>query len=225
MSTAPAASYVHMPPADGVWWGNRQLLPLLVPVERLREDPENLNQHGEFNVRTIAASLREHGQQGITIVRPDGTMVGGSGTLRAVTDETVGLGWTHIAAMVFEGPKDEADILAMRLNRTGELSTWDYERVGQKLGLWRDVGMNMDELGWRQYEVDSLAGATFLEDIGDMPDAEATGRAIKVNHQQRQVFDEAWAAMRLGADDLSQGEAVERLARDWLDIHAREFAS
>jgi hypothetical protein len=192
-------------------------------VGELREAPDNLKLHDAFNLRSIAASLTEHGQQDLLLVRPDGTMIGGSGRLRAVTAPEYELEWTHVAVLVNTSSDAEARKLGMRLNRTGDLAVWDYERVGPQLAAWRDEGADMLGLGWRDHEVDALGNAEFVPDeLQDMPNVDAVGRAIKVNHDQRRVFDAAWALLReLGDDDLTEGMVVERLARDFLDGHAR----
>lgn len=221
MTGTVSASYVSLPAGKGRWWGNRKLIPLLAPVDELHEDPDNLRTHTAYNLRVIASSLREHGQQGIALARPDGTMVGGSGTLRAVTEAMYELQWTHLATLVFEGTEAEAELLAMRLNRTADVAEWDFERLGAKLGVWRDAGLEMDDLGWRSYEVTALADATFTEDIGEMPDTPGMVRSIKVTEEQRELFNRVWNVMREGDDGIKEGQVVDRLCRDWLDIHVR----
>ena len=54
-----------------------------VPIEALREDPENAREHGERDIAAKMASLVKFGQQRALLALPDGTVKAGSGTLTA----------------------------------------------------------------------------------------------------------------------------------------------
>lgn len=220
---ADQRAFVHL--EGGTWWGHPDLVAHLVPVGEVREDPGNLRQHSDFNLRSTAASLREYGQQHELVARPDGTLLIGSGRLRSVTDPAYELNWTHVAVRVFRGTEEQARKLAMLDNRTGELGAWDYEALGIQLAAWRAEGEDMMDLGWRDHEVAALADAEWTpDDVGEMPDADSVGRSIKVNHDQREVFDRAWRLLREleGDDQLEEGETAMRLSRDFLDRNTRQ---
>ncbi len=156
---AQAQPYVDLDPEQGRWRGHPDLVQFLRPVEELREDPRNSKLHPEFNLRATAASLRDHGQQDLLLVRPDGTMIGGSGRLRVATGAEYDLNWTHVAVLVNTSADAEARKLGMRLNRTGDLAEWDHEVLGQDVDAWRAAGEDLEELGWREDDLKAMFGA------------------------------------------------------------------
>jgi len=135
---------------------NPALAGLLVPVEDLREDPDNANVHNERSVEDIAASFKEFGQQKPLIFKKGGTVVAGNGGLRAAKR----LGWTHVAAIQFDGPSERARAYAIADNRTAEHSERDDEVVGRQLrdlaAAWPDFRPEM--VGYTADEASRLPG-------------------------------------------------------------------
>lgn len=129
---------------------NPTLAALLVPIADLREDPDNANKHGERSLEDIATSFREFGQQKPLIFKKGGTVVAGNGGFAAARS----LGWTHVAAIQFDGPSEAARAFAIMDNRSAEHSERDDEVVGRQLrdlaAAWEDfkpelVGYTVDE--------------------------------------------------------------------------------
>jgi hypothetical protein len=153
---------------------NPNLTPLLVSVDVLREDPDNANQHGERSIEDIAASFREFGQQKPLIYKAGGTVVAGNGGLRAA----IKLGWTHVAAIQFDGPSEHARAYAIADNRAAEHSQRDDEAVGRQLrdlaAAWDDFRPEM--VGYTVNEADQLpggySGAPLSGEGSEAPDGE-----------------------------------------------------
>lgn len=164
---------------------NPSLVPLLVPLADLREDPDNANKHNERSVEDIAASFKEFGQQKPLIFKKGGTVVAGNGGLRAARR----LGWTHVAAIQFDGPSERARAYAIADNRTAEHSERDEEILGRQLrdlaAAWEDFRPEM--VGYTTAEAALLPGG-----YGELPTTEGSEEPAEEN-----------------ADKAASGEAVE----------------
>lgn len=136
---------------------NPDLLALARPISTLKLDPRNARRHPERNLDGIKVSLAENGQQKAIVVRPDGTVVAGNGTLVAAR----GLGWTKLAAVVFDGTADQARRFALQDNRTAELAEWDKVVLLDEVQL---VGADDPELlGFTADELRAMAGLPPIE--------------------------------------------------------------
>lgn len=94
-----------------------------VSVDELRLDPRNARLHPERNLTAIRASLERFGQQKPIVVKKDGTVVAGNGTLEVARQ----LGWTHVDVVRTELEGKDATAFAIADNRTAELAEWDVE--------------------------------------------------------------------------------------------------
>lgn len=164
-------------PSDGSPAGpkhnvNAALVALLVPVEDLREDPDNANVHNERSVEDIATSFKEFGQQKPLIFKKGGTVVAGNGGLRAAKR----LGWTHVAAVQFAGSSERARAFAIADNRTAEHSERDEDVLGRQLrdlaAAWGDFRPEM--VGYTSAEAYRLLGS-----YGEVPAADKEPEAPK----------------------------------------------
>lgn len=119
-----------------------------VSVDELRLDPRNARLHPERNLTAIRASLERFGQQKPIVVKKDGTVVAGNGTLEVARQ----LGWTHVDVVRTELDGKAAAAFAVADNRTGELSEWNVQELGAILSEMRNEG---DEIvGWNDRELD-----------------------------------------------------------------------
>jgi ParB-like nuclease domain len=92
-----------------------------VAIADLRQDPRNARQHDRRNIDAIKESLATFGQVLPVVVRA-GQIVGGNATTTAAQE----LGWTHLDATPADHlSEQEAVALAIALNRTAELASWD----------------------------------------------------------------------------------------------------
>lgn len=147
---------------------NPRLLPLAVAIGSLREDPDNVRQHDARSIDTIAASLKEYGQQKPIVVAADGTVRAGNGTLQAARK----LGWLRIATVVFDGDERRLKAFAIMDNRSAELSSFDEGALAQALEALQASGEDFDveSIGFTDAEAMKLAGA--LEEADEDDDAD-----------------------------------------------------
>lgn len=112
---------------------NPALSGMLVPLDMLRPDPQNAREHGDKSYEGILDSYREHGQQKpvVGVYNADGsiTVIDGNGQLEAVKR----LGWDGLAVVVYNGTMGKARKYALAINRTAELSKWNFEQLGATL--------------------------------------------------------------------------------------------
>jgi len=97
-----------------------------VSPDTLTLDPENARKHPEENLAAIRDSLKRFGQV-LPIVVRNGVVVGGNGTLTVIRD----LGWPTVKVVRFEGTETEARALAIALNRSADLATWDLGQLAK----------------------------------------------------------------------------------------------
>jgi ParB-like chromosome segregation protein Spo0J len=176
---------------------NPSLATLAVAIGDLREDPDNANLHNERSVEDIAASFKEFGQQKPLVYKKGGTVVAGNGGLRAAKR----LGWTHVAAVLFEGTSERARAYAIADNRTAEHSERDEDVLGRQLRdlaeAWADFRPEM--VGYTQAEASKLPGGygspLIDEPVAEEPDdeneaGEGAGEAVDPDPDAPDEFKE-----------------------------------
>lgn len=182
-----------------------ELRPLARPVAELRQDPQNARRHPDANMRAITASLKAHGQRKPLVIRNDGTVLAGNGTLLAA----LGLEWAHLACVVYDGPEDQARAFALADNRAGELAEWepvalaDALEAATKAGLLEATGFDDDGL---KAAIKAAQLALPEEGDDDAPTPDLDKPAVS---QAGELF--ALGEHRLLCGDSSVAENVERL--------------
>lgn len=145
-----------------VWSGNSDFEGILVPLENLRPDPNNARRHGDRNLQTIEDSYREHGQQKPLVVRKDGVIIAGNGQWEVARR----MGWTHLAAVTFQGSNDHARAYALRDNRTAELADWDDATVRSELrAIESGSGWTPEDMGWSDDDILELEARIDTEEV------------------------------------------------------------
>ena len=150
---------------------NADIAHLARDVATLRLDPKNARLHKPRNLQTIAESLRRFGQQRALVVRPDGTIIAGNGTMRAATEI---LGWRRLAAITFDGDDRAARAFALADNRSAELADWDYDELTAAIVSLSDDAELVRSLGWDE---DELAQIARTADVVGAAPAVSTGDA------------------------------------------------
>jgi ParB-like chromosome segregation protein Spo0J len=100
-------------------------------VESLVEDPRNARTHDERNLEQIRLSIAAHGQvEPLLVQRSTSRLIAGHGRLAAMR----ALGIEDAAVVLLDVDDAEAEALAIRLNRTAELASWDASALRDALG-------------------------------------------------------------------------------------------
>ncbi len=101
-----------------------------VPLASIRLDPQNARAHNARNLATIKNSLQRFGQQKPIVITAEGMVIAGNGTLLAAQ----ALGWKSIAVVRTRLTGAAARGYALVDNRSGELASWDSDRLLEQLG-------------------------------------------------------------------------------------------
>jgi DNA modification methylase len=150
-----------------------------VPLAELHLDPANARSHPERNLDAIRASLARFGQaEPLVVQKRSQRVIGGNGRVVAMR----ALGWTHADVVELDLDDLQATSLAIALNRTSELATWDLPTLSRLLdGLKADD--SLDGVGFDPKEIDEirdlmLAGlqSGVVEDEAPAPPDAATSR-------------------------------------------------
>ena len=199
--------------------GDAALDPSLVKVVEIAQlslDPANVRTHPARNVAALIASLKRFGQQKPVIVDRDMVVRAGNGLVTAAME----MGWTHISAYMtgLNGP--EATAFAIADNRTAELSEWDYEGLAQQVQALMDDGVNVEELGWADYELEPLLQAEWepADVDADGLTPQGGGGSVSFSAEQREIVNRAIALVREQADDpgVPEGRCVELICGEYI---------
>lgn len=126
---------------------------LAVPIGSVFPDPDNVRLHSSRNLAAIAASLHGFTQRKPVVVnRRTMTVEAGNGTLEAAK----ALGWDYIAV----SHEDDGAVIASGYgiadNRSAELATWNYSKLGEQLRGMAEEGRDLADVGFTSEELSSL---------------------------------------------------------------------
>ena len=167
------------------------LLPLATSLHALKPDPENPRKHEDWQIETLAASLRLHGQRVPLVVGPDDVVYAGNATLAAARS----LGWTHVAAVRVDAPADKLRALSIADNRSAELSRWDFRRLAdllpkisrEMLATWSMAEFDLITMeatpANQQADEQEHRGRTVLVSVKSVPSQHARRFADTVTHE------------------------------------------
>ncbi len=121
-------------------------------VASLKPMKGNARLHDQQNIDAIKASLEAHGQVEPLLVRQASSeVIGGSGRLAAMR----ALGWGECRVCRLDVDATEAAALALRLNRTAELASWDVSALTTILSELSGAGVDVPDVGWPDFDVGS----------------------------------------------------------------------
>jgi ParB-like chromosome segregation protein Spo0J len=137
------------------------------PIEELLPYARNARQHTDAQVAQIAASIREWGWTIPVLIDETGTLIAGHGRVLAARQLSI----ETIPTMIARG-WTEAQIKAYRLadNKLSLNSEWDIGLLKVELGDLRELGVDLQVTGFRDFEFNAL-----LSDGVDDPDGEWQG--------------------------------------------------
>lgn len=183
-------------------------------------DPRNPRDHSSARQRRVLqSSLERHGQVTPIIVNSKTReVIGGNGTLTVMRE----MGFTQV--MVIEHEKGERDHEELRdlLNRSAELSEWDYEKLASAVKRYMQDN-DMPALGWEEFELGPILAAQWsAPPLGELPGGDGVpppmGDPIDVTLEQRQVIEQACEALRIREKDpnITEGRCLELICADFL---------
>ena len=127
-----------------------------IALTDLKLDPSNSRSHDDKNIRSIARSLEEFGQQKPIVIDVNNVVIAGNGTVEAAR----GLGWSSIEAVRTELVGDHATAFAIADNRTAELAAWNEERLSEALEALREADIDHLTAGFTEEEIDALLSSS-----------------------------------------------------------------
>ena len=179
-----------------------------VGIDTLEYDPFNVREHDERNIEAIKASLARFGQQKPIVVKKDGTVIAGNGTLGAMRM----LGFNEVVIAETELDGEEAVAFAIADNRTAELASWNLEDLATRLKeLAEDDKGLFDATGFNAQELASMASADYFDDVveslAENEDSEAEKKYVVVVDFTAEDYHKAktlWEYHIKNSDDPSQ---------------------
>lgn len=178
-----------------------------VAIDSIEYDPFNVREHDERNVDAIKASIARFGQQKPIVVKKDGTVIAGNGTLGAMRI----LGYKEVVIAETELDGEEAVAFSIADNRTAELATWDDQALAQALDQLDDELLPAS--GFDEAEMAELLERLEPSDIdSDAPEAQ-TDRADDLQDKWGVKRGDLWVIgnHRLLCGDATSAEDVARL--------------
>lgn len=199
---------------------NSRALPVFrsVPIAGLHEDDRNARRHPDRNAEVVRASLTEFGQvEALVVEAGTGRVLGGNLRLRELRN--AGVEVAEVAEVDVHG--QEADRLALALNRSAELAEWDQDALGTIL---RELAQESDleGLGWTEEEAEPLLSEEPLKPWGwgSLDGRKAggnTSRTVSVLLHLPMLDDLEESLTGLGREGLTRGEALTRIVLEWRD--------
>jgi len=190
----------------------------MIDIDTLVLDPANVRTHPQRNIDAIIGSLQAFGQQKPVVVDADNVVRAGNGLVRAARL----LGWSQVAAYTTGLGGSESIAFAIADNRTAELSEWDYKGLADQVRGLLDDGVNVEALGWADYELEPLLAAEWtpptVEDDGLDTPASNGGGAVAFTAEQREIINRAIALVRELSDDpgVPEGRCLELIAGEYI---------
>lgn len=146
-----------------------------VSVTSLEYDPENVRLHDEENLDAIKSSLARFGQVEALLIQENGVVIGGNGRLRAMRE----MGWREVEIRrVVGATRDQIRALAIALNRTAELATWDSEALREQLKELAEADYEIKDLGFKDLDFSfaDVSGHNRTTSTGELDTKTYTGK-------------------------------------------------
>ncbi len=134
---------------------NGDLAVQYLPLDDLEPYPNNPRTHSDAQVAQIAASIKEFGWTNPILVDGHNGVVAGHGRLLAA--KSLGMGQVPVIELTgLTATQKRAYILAD--NKLAENAGWDFDRVAVEFGELKDVGFDVEVIGFGVGEVAGFAG-------------------------------------------------------------------
>lgn len=133
-----------------------------VPIESLKENPENARDHGS-EIEELVNSVDRFGFADVIKVDKTMTIIAGHGRLIAAKRN----GLKEVPVIVLPFNKEEAKAFALIDNKTSDDSTWIMDRYDQQVQELKDLGWDMGSFGFTLPEFGDFGPAVPEDDTGD----------------------------------------------------------
>jgi len=191
------------------------------PLEDVILDPNNANVHDRRSIDAIKASIAKFGQVEPLILRKStGILIAGEGRWVAMQE----LGFAHVEVRPLDVDATTAAMLSLTLNRTAELSHFDFENVAAQLKGFKADGHDLGVLGWADFELQPLLEAKWEPrnpssggDANPNGDEDST-HAVVFSSGQWAVISQAINRIRTNENDslIANARAIELIVADWM---------
>lgn len=133
----------------------------MVPVADLKPNPQNPRKHPEKQIKSIMASIEEHGFLSPLLIDEHNVVIAGHGRLEAAKR----LGRETVPCLI-ESHLTEAQRISYMIadNRLAELSSWDKPLVGTGLAKLAQLGGNIKLTGFGKAALPKNAAAMDLDE-------------------------------------------------------------
>jgi ParB-like chromosome segregation protein Spo0J len=169
------------------------------PLSRLKPYAANARKHSPEQIKQLRKAIGEFGWTIPILARPDGTIIAGHGRLEAGRLQ----GFKEVPVIVARGWSDQqCRAYALADNKLALNSSWDSEILGEELAELRDLGADLDLIGFSEKEL-----ARYLP-----PEDPAGGEQINLDPKYEVLIE--------CADEAAQLALLERLQKDGLKCRA-----
>jgi ParB-like chromosome segregation protein Spo0J len=129
------------------------LLPLAVPLDKVKLDPKNARKHPDRNIETIKKSLTAYGQRKPIVVNVDSSFIeAGNGLWLAAK----ALGWDKIAVTYVNDASEVATAYGLMDNQSALLADWDLPTLKDLLQGLDDGETNIELTGFTIQEIENM---------------------------------------------------------------------
>jgi hypothetical protein len=224
---AKAAALLDLEPINEELSPDLAALIVSIPIERwsiddVLIDPNNARIHDRKSIDGIKGSIAKFGQvEPLLLRKATKVLIAGEGRLIAMQE----LGHEHVEVRPLPVDATTAVALSLALNRTAELSHFDFESVAAQINGLKEDGFSVDALGWTDYELGPLLAATWeppsvgkgAKGSGSAAD-EGNPHTVMFSAGQWRVLVQAIEKIRVKESDplITQARAIELVVADWL---------
>jgi hypothetical protein len=130
------------------------------PIGSLKPNPRNARTHSEKQIRLLASAISEFGFNNPIIVDEEDNILAGNGRHAAA----VSLGLAEIPTVqITHMTKAQKRAYILADNKLAELAGWDFEILGEELGLLLDEDINLD-IGLTGFDGEEIDRLVFGDD-------------------------------------------------------------
>lgn len=208
------------PSADDLWYVDRSLWPLCVPIESLVLDPSNARIHPAANLDALEASVRRFMLRNVVVVRRSNNVIeAGNGTVMVIGSRLKG---RYVPAVFVDDDEVDAVVFALGDNRSAELATWNGSALEAVVRQAVDSGIHPETIGFKEDELERLIGS--LLDLGappiedgyepPMPMDTPTVRPLHIDERLWIEIEPTIARLRVVHLESTDGEIIGKVCRE-----------